>query len=166
MPNAELELRPVDFLTVGTVGPRGMRVFHLQGAKEDQLVTLTLEKFQASALAEAIHQLLDDLRERYPDKEEPPVDLNKWDTELREPIKPEFRVAQIGLGYDEISDMIVLVMQELLSEEEQASQVQPSAVRFWGTRSMMRALAMVAERVVASGRPDPKHNGRILYYWT
>ncbi len=167
MPNTDLELKPVDFLTVGTVGPRGKRVFHLQGAKGDQLITLTLEKVQVRALAEAINELLGELDERHPSPEsEAPIELSEWDMELREPIISEFRVAQIGLGYDDASDMIVLVTQELVAaEEESAESVQPSTARFWGSRSLMRALAMYAEKVVAKGRPDPQHNGRIHYYW-
>lgn len=166
MPNTELELKPVDFLTVGTVGPRGNRVFYLQGAQEDQLISLVIEKFQASAMAEAIEELLTDLKEHHPlESEIPPVNLTEWRLDLREPIEPEFRVGQIGLGYDEATDMLVLVTQELLPEEE-AIAMQPSLVRFWGTRETMMVLAQRIERVVSSGRPDPKQNGRIHYYWT
>lgn len=166
MSDADLELRPVDFITVGTVGPRGKRVFHLQAAKLDQLVTLTLEKVQVSAMAEAIKELLQDLAERYPSMaDEPEVNLREWDTELRDPIESRFRVAQIGLGYDEASDLIVLVTQELLSEADQEFH-EPRVLRFWATRTQMRVLALYAERVVSRGRPDPQHNGRIHYYWT
>jgi uncharacterized repeat protein (TIGR03847 family) len=166
MSDADLELRPVDFITVGTVGPRGQRVFHLQAAKVDQLVTLTLEKVQVSAMAEAIKELLEDLSERYPSlADEPEVNLRDWDTELRDPIEPRFRVAQIGLGYDESSDMIVLVTQELLPEQDQELG-EPRVLRFWANRAQMRVLALYAERVVSRGRPDPQHNGRIHYYWT
>lgn len=168
MHEAEIEFKPVDFITVGTVGPRGNRVFHLQAAKGEQLLTLTLEKVQANALAEAIHELLDDLNERYPlPGGEPPFELRQWDLELREPIEPQFRVAQLGLGYDEASDMVVLVVQELLTEDEEETGLhEPRVARFWVPRPMMRALARYTERVVARGRPDPQHNGRILYYWT
>jgi len=166
MSDADLELRPVDFITVGTVGPRGQRVFHLQAAKADQLVTLTLEKVQVSAMAEAIKELLEDLSERFPDlAEESEVNLRDWDTELRDPIDSQFRVAQIGLGYDEASDMIVLVTQELLSEQDQEFN-EPRVLRIWASRDQMRVLAVYAERVVSRGRPDPQHNGRIHYYWT
>lgn len=169
MPNAELELKPVDFLTIGTVGPRGRRMFHLQGAKGDELITLTLEKVQASALAEAINELLDDIDQRRPPSgNEPPAPLQDWNMDLREPIEPEFRVAQIGLGYDEESDLIVLVTQELLVDEDEAALglVRPSVARFWAARPLMRALASQAARIVEQGRPDPQRNGRILYYWT
>ena len=166
MSDADLELRPVDFITVGTVGPRGQRVFHLQAAKVDQLVTLTVEKVQVSAMAEAINELLADLKERYPSLgDEPEVNLREWDTELRDPIESQFRVAQIGLGYDEESDMLVLVTQELLSEQDQEIE-EPRVLRFWASRMQMRVLAVYAERVVSRGRPDPQHNGRIHYYWT
>lgn len=167
MPNTELELKPVDFLTIGTVGPRGRRVFHLQGAKGDELITLTLEKVQASALAEALVELLEDLDKRFPSDEAPPPPGMNLD--LREPIEPEFRVAQIGLGYDEENDLLVLVTQELLATEEEEADlglVRPSVVRFWAPRLLMRELAARAANMVEQGRPDPQRNGRVLYYWT
>jgi uncharacterized repeat protein (TIGR03847 family) len=97
----EIMLDPVDFLTVGTVGPKGRRIFYLQGGNSDQLITLTVEKQQAQALAEAILEMLDALKERYPDASEVDVNLSRWDMSLRDPIEPLFRVAQMGLGYDE-----------------------------------------------------------------
>ena len=83
-------------------------------------------------------------------------------------IEPMFRVAQMGLGYDEDRDMVVLVAQELivLQEGQDPDLVQPSVVRFWGSRKQMRALSMHTLDVVKQGRADPKSNGRILYYWT
>lgn len=99
MPNREIELNPVDFITVGTIGPKGQRIFHLQGGKDKQLVSLIIEKEQAWALSEAIREMLEDLDERHPELEEPEsVDLSKLDMDLREPIEPVFRVAQMGLG--------------------------------------------------------------------
>ena len=65
------------------------------------------------------------------------------------------------------ADLIVLVTQELTASDEMESEFeQPSVVRFWGTREIMRTLAVYAEGIVARGRPDPQHNGRIHYYWT
>ena len=64
MANVEIELNPVDFITVGTVGPKGRRLFHLQAGREKQLITLTIEKEQARALSEAVTELLDDLSTR------------------------------------------------------------------------------------------------------
>ncbi len=66
MPNIEIDLNPVDFITVGTVGPKGQRVFHLQAGKDEQIVSLIIEKEQAWALSEAIRELVEDLEQRFP----------------------------------------------------------------------------------------------------
>lgn len=169
MPSREIELNPVDFITVGTIGPKGQRTFHLQGGKDKQLVSLLIEKEQAFALSEAIREMLEDLDERHPDAEHSgAVDLSKLDMELREPIEPVFRVAQMGLGYDEDRDMVVLVAQELVATEEDVDPnlVDPGIVRMWCSRDQMRTLSAYTLEVVQAGRADPKQNGRLTYYWT
>lgn len=182
MPNIEIELNPVDFITVGTIGPKGQRVFHLQAAKAEEVVTLTIEKEQAFALSEAIRELLDDLDKRFPTQHPGIARIEPRSMELREPIEPRFRVAQMGLGYDEDRDMVVLVAQELITnsrslldeaEEEddltgdpEDDTTEPGIVRMWCSRDQMRALSQHSMNTVQSGRPDPKLNGRLVYYWT
>lgn len=169
MASREIELNPVDFITVGTIGPKGQRIFHLQGGKDNQLVSLIIEKEQAWALSEAIREMLEDLDERHPDLEKPDApDLNNLDMDLREPIEPVFRVAQMGLGYDEDRDMVVLVAQELIALEEEADPnlIDPGIVRMWCSRDQMRTLSAYTLEVVQAGRADPKQNGRLTYYWT
>lgn len=163
----ELELNPVDFITIGTVGPKGKRVFYLQAGAGEQVISLIIEKEQSWALSEAIKELVEDLDQRLPD-DLPIVALNM---ELRDPIEPMFRISQMGLGYDEEMDMVVLVAQalripdaesELLTPDDEA----PDVVRMWCNRAQMRALSDHALTVVQSGRADPKQNGRLVYYWT
>jgi uncharacterized repeat protein (TIGR03847 family) len=169
MANVEIELNPVDFITVGTVGPKGKRLFHLQAGRGSQIVSLVIEKEQARALAEAVSELLDDLMRQHTDISSDAIDLKGLNMDLREPIEPQFRVAQMGLGYDEDRDLIVvLVAQELIvpAEGQDPALIQPSVVRFWGTRQQMRALSSHTMEVVKQGRADPKSNGRLLYYWT
>lgn len=168
MPNQEIELNPVDFITVGTIGPKGQRIFHLQGGKGKQLVSLIIEKEQAGALSEAIRELLDDLAKRHPEPaSSAEVDLSKVDMDLREPIEPVFRVSQMGLGYDEDRDMVVLVAQELVvvDEDTDPATVDPGIVRMWCSREQMRYLSVHTMEVVKAGRADPKQNGRLVYYW-
>lgn len=168
MPNGEIELDPVDYITVGTIGPKGRRLFHLQAGKGDQIISLILEKEQARALSEALNDLLDTLAEASPETAEPEINLSQWDMSLRDPVEPLFRVAQMGLGYDETRDLIVLVAHELVvtDSEEPEPAYEPQVVRFWGTREQMRALSQYTQRVVKQGRADPKTNGRLINYWT
>jgi len=169
MPNSEIELNPVDFLTVGTVGPRGKRVFHLQAGGNGQIVTLTLEKDQARVLGMYISEMLDDLNQQRGDKiSSDDVNMATMNMDLREPIEPLWRIGQMGLGYDETHDRILLVAQEqLVVEEGQDTEgLQSSTVRLSCTRVQMRALSKHTLEVVKQGRADPRSNGRILYYWT
>jgi len=174
MPHVDLELNPVDFITVGTVGPKGKRLFHLQAGRGSQIVSLTIEKEQARALVEALVEMLDDLA-KHDELDLPPdtIDMTGLNMDLREPIEPQFRVAQMGLGYDKERDLVVLVAQEMIAVDEgqdpdslDLANVQPSVVRLWGTRRQMRALSLHAQQVVKQGRVDPQSNGRLLYYWT
>ncbi len=175
MADLEIELNPAEFLTLGTVGPKGRRVFYLQAAGGDVLISLIIEKEQARALGDAIDELLEDLDARFPPRESLTPGEN---LDLREPINPRFRVAQMGLGYDEDRDMIVLVAQAMMSggdsrtgddddDEEEDSEESASAVaRIWCSRAQLRALGDRATESVAAGRPDPRQNGRLIYYWT
>jgi uncharacterized repeat protein (TIGR03847 family) len=140
-----LALSQVDFITVGTVGLPGERTFYLQAAQGDLLVSLLIEKEHAAALSVGIHRLLDQLGDISP-VTPPPSDM-----ELREPIRPLFRVAKMGLGYDEERDALVIVAQAF--SEDLPEDDLPEA-HFWCERSRMRALADHAAQVVAAGRPQ------------
>jgi len=177
----EIELNPIDFITAGTVGPKGKRVFHLQAGSGDRLISLIMEKEQTRALGEAVTELLEDLNDRYPDTSEGIVNLANFNMNLRDPLEPLFRVAQIGLGYDEVSNQVVLVGQEFLRQtveddddaaignlgtDDGEENPQPRVVRFWGSREQFRALSQYTAQLVNKGRADPKKNGRLIYYWT
>lgn len=169
MPNLEIELNPADFITIDTIGPKGQRTFYLQAGKDSQLISMIIEKEQSWALGEAIREMVEDLDRRT--EQSTSVDIHALDMALREPIDPVFRVAQMGLGYDEENDRIVLVAQELvvtnaLEEEESEEESDPSVVRIWCTREQMMALSQQAMEMVRSGRADPRQNGRLVYYWT
>lgn len=174
----EIELNPVDFITIGTIGPKGQRTFHLQAGKDNRIISFTIEKEQAWALSEAIKELLDDIDERESTTTE--ADFSQLDMDLREPIEPLFRISQMGLAYESDVNMIVLIAQEFVpsnrddddddDEEEQddlfSMEDDPGVARMWATREQMRALSLHAIDTVKSGRPDAKQNGRIIYYWT
>jgi uncharacterized repeat protein (TIGR03847 family) len=141
-----IELNPVSHFTVGTVGEPGQRVFYLQGSKGTDLVSVIIEKQQASMLASSLQTLLEELSEKYSTEEErEPV----WtDMRLREPVEPLFRVGNMGLGFNEEVERIVIVTYELVEEEEE-----PNAVSFWVSRMQAMSLIKHANDVVQAGRP-------------
>ena len=184
-----IELNPVDFVTVGTIGPKGKRTFHLQAGQDSRIVSFTIEKEQAHALSAAIDEMLDDIESN--DEVKTKADFSKLDMELREPIEPLFRIAQMGLAYEANDNKIILVAQEWLPQQDdvaadeaigdadeledaaeeafnlfEGAAGEPQVVRMWCTRQQMRALSLHAMDTVKSGRPDPKQNGRIIFYWT
>lgn len=164
MPNLEIELNPIDFITIGTIGPKGQRVFYLQAGQGVKLVSMVIEKEQSWALSEAIKEMMDELDTRIEDRN--PSELPPRDMDLREPIEPVFRISQLGLGYDEEQDKVVLVAQEMLADDvDETDDIEPSIVRIWCSRKQIRALSDHAMDTVRSGRADPKQNGSLVYYW-
>ena len=87
----------VDLFTVGTLGPKGERVFYLQCAAEGSVVSLKLEKQQVAALAEFLDRVLDDLPDAEPG--EPPEDLA-----LHEPVVAAWTVGSLGVAYRDEDD--------------------------------------------------------------
>jgi uncharacterized repeat protein (TIGR03847 family) len=141
-----IELNPVSHLTIGTVGPPGQRVFYIQGGKGTDLLSLIIEKQQAAMLASSLETLLEELAKKYPVEEErEPI----WtDMRLREPIEPLFRVGNMGLGYNEEVDRVVIVSYELVEEDEE-----PNAVSYWASRQQAKSLIKHTYEVVQAGRP-------------
>lgn len=144
----ELELNPVNRITTGAVGPPGKRVFYIQARKEDRLISLIIEKHQIQSLAIGLEEFLEELDGRLPDLSDASAEYDSAEMELEEPLNPMFRVGQIGLGYDEESDQLVLIARELESEDESSE-----VVRFWCTRSQLRAMCFWGLEVASRGRP-------------
>lgn len=148
------DLDGVQRITTGAVGPKGQRVFYMQARRGSRLITLLAEKEQVRALADAITRLLDSLAEKNP-RLSTSDDLLVTDMSLEEPLEPEFRVGQMGLGYDAERDLVVLLVQGFGDEDSDL----PTA-RISASRLQMRALATHAAQVVAAGRPICGNCGR------
>ena len=144
-----IDVNPVSRITIGTVGPPGQRVFLLQASQGVSIITLKIEKEQVRVLSSSIIELLDELDDKYPrtfSKVDEPLSS---DLMLQEPFEPAFAVGQIGLGYDQEQDLVVLVTQEIQFEGND----DPATARFWGTRPQMKALSEHSVEVVEQGRP-------------
>lgn len=151
MPSIEFDLRPVDRITTGAIGPPGKRVFYLQARKDDLLVTLIVEKSQVQSLAVGVEQFLDELGQRLPDLDSSPAETPRESMDLQKPIDPAFRVGQLGLGYDEDSDLMVLVAREI--QPEGTDPEEAGVARFWCTREQILSMCRWGLDVANHGRP-------------
>lgn len=158
-----IEMNPVSRITTGFVGVPGQRTFYLQARQASTLITLLMEKEQVAALAQSVLQLIEHLDQNFPAMSTAPLPRNM---SLEQPLQPLFRVGQMGLGYDQERDLLVLVAQEIATREEgdeddledmdkEDDDSDPSGdvVRMWASRGQMEALARHAADIVKQGRP-------------
>lgn len=151
MPRIEMDLNPTSHITTDAIGKPGERVFYLQGRKQDEIITLIVEKVQVQSLAVGVEQFLSELGQKYPDLPEASPEYGEEEMHIIPPVDPLFRVGELGLGYDEEQDMVVLVAREILTEGQEAEDA--GVVRFWCSRSQVRALGHWGLEISNRGRP-------------
>ncbi len=147
----EIDLQPVSHVTTDALGPPGKRIFYLQGWQEERTVTLIVEKIQIQSLAVGLEQFLAEIYDKFPGLPEASADFIEDQMRIHPPVDPLFRVGEMGLGYDADNDQVVLVARELVPEGTPAEEA--SVVRFWCTRSQVRAMCHWGMEVAARGRP-------------
>jgi uncharacterized repeat protein (TIGR03847 family) len=151
MSSVDIDLRPVSHILADSIGPPGKRVFYLQGWQNDQTVTLIVEKFQIQSLAIGLEQFLAEIQQKYPELSEASADYQEDKMHINPPVDPLFRVGELGLGYDPDSDLIILVARETVAEGEEPESA--GVVRFWCSRSQLRALSHWGIEMASRGRP-------------
>lgn len=157
MPRIEIDVKPVTNITTDAIGQPGERVFYLQAIKDDQVVALLVEKYQIQSLAVGVEQFLDELNKQYPNLASASADYIEDRMHIEPPVDPLFRVGEMGLGYDVENDLVVLVARELLTEGVDAEEA--GVVRFWCTRSQIRALGAWGTELSSRGRPTCPYCG-------
>jgi uncharacterized repeat protein (TIGR03847 family) len=147
----EIDLQPISHITTDAIGQPGKRIFYLQGWQGQRTYTLIVEKIQIQSLAVGFEQFLADIQQRNPDLPEASADYEEGMMHIQPPVDPIFRVGELSLGYDVERDLVVLVTKELLGEDEDPEQAR--VVRFWCTRSQLRALCHWGMEIASRGRP-------------
>ena len=151
MPRIEIDLHPVSHITADAIGQPGKRVFYLQGWQGERTVTMIIEKLQIQSLAIGLEQFLAEIHEKFPDLPEAVSEYQEEQMHIHPPVDPVFRVGEIGLGYDNENDLLVLVVREIATEGVEPDDV--GVVRLWCTRSQLRAMAHWGMEVASRGRP-------------
>ncbi|WP_344196938.1 DUF3090 domain-containing protein [Aeromicrobium alkaliterrae] len=160
-----------DRFVVGTVGTPGDRTFFLQVRTGQEIVSVSLEKQQASALADRIDEVLDTLMAEdgnpFSVPSGTPVELEDTDP-LDEPVDDLFRAGTMSLGWD--PNISQLVVEAYAIAEIDVDALEPDALelrdgileidlepdellRVTIPVGSARAFAKRARDVVASGRP-------------
>lgn len=149
----EIDLQPISHITADAIGQPGKRVFYIQGWQEERTVTLIVEKIQVQSLAVGVEQFLTELHEKFPELAEASAEYDETQMHISPPVDPLFRVGELGLGYDSDSDLVVLVTRELVADEDQVES-EGRTVRFWCSRSQIRAMCHWGMEVASRGRPS------------
>src|SRR2546423_5564611 len=167
-----MELDPVDRITTDAVGPPGERVFYLQARKDDQLVTVAVEKQQVQLLSASILEILARVGKETglgPDEEE---------MALEEPVEPMWRAGRLSIGYQDERDLLLLEVEELVdTEDDEASEPEAEEItiegldelevtgerlRLWATPEQMLSLSRHGALVCSRGRPACQFCGNPL----
>lgn len=138
-------------VTVGTVGPVGERLFVLQAREARQLMTIKVEKVQMASLATYLGRMLRQLDRPQHLPEGSELDLEDFDS-------PDFTAEALALTYDDTVDRVVLVIEEVDSDdeselEEEGDGSEGATARLVMTREQAAALAIRATELVEAGRP-------------
>lgn len=139
---SQIELDPVDSITVGAVGEPGSRTFMIQAIKGADLLTLVLEKTQVVALGREVFDLLG--RIGFPERS----DATEA-SDIDETNAPEWRVGAIAIAFERERDLIMMEMRELVPEDDEGG----ARARLWLTRAQFLAIGSKAFEVAAQGRP-------------
>jgi uncharacterized repeat protein (TIGR03847 family) len=151
MARIEIDLNPVEHITTDAIGPPGKRVFYIQGWNKSQTTTVIVEKFQIQSLAIGAEQFLGEIGEKFPQLEEATGEYDEDKMRIHPPVDPLFRVGDLGLGYDQDNDRVVLVAREVLSDDREEGEA--GVVRYWCSRAQLRALCLWGIEIVSRGRP-------------
>jgi uncharacterized repeat protein (TIGR03847 family) len=135
------DLGPAERFAAGAIGEPGSRTFYLEVTANAEVHSFTCEKSQVADLAERGLQML--VAAGLNIDESAVEHLVATGLEITEPLNVEFRVASIAIAVV-ANEFITLVFGSADADEE---------VRFIVTAEQFRAMALVAARVVAAGRP-------------
>ncbi len=142
------DLPEADWVAVGVVGEPGNRTFYLQAGQGGETVTLKVEKTQVAALAGFITDMMADLPE-----------TSRHDVEgagsvaLREPFDVAWAVGAIQLRYDNVSDRIVIIAEEIGEVESGEADVDRAAATIGMSRAQAASFVAAGSDLVTAGRP-------------
>ena len=135
----EYDLSSPSRFSVGTSGEVGHRLFLLHCEQGTTSLTLKVEKQQVAVLASYLARIVRELGR--------PAHLPE-DLEFDVDVEPDWVVGTIGVSYDEDTDRLIVVVEEVADEDEEGV-----VARIALTREQAAAFAIRATGLVEAGRP-------------
>jgi uncharacterized repeat protein (TIGR03847 family) len=150
---SESEVSP-EIFTTDYVGEPGKRTFFIQSRAGSETTTFLVEKQQVALLAEKLREVLLLIDEA--DTIKSALAARDPALALLEPAEPLWRIASIGIGYEETGEYVVIVVSPAERSDEDDEETPPDdddSVRFLLRKDQTRAFILHASAVVEEGRP-------------
>jgi uncharacterized repeat protein (TIGR03847 family) len=148
MASERLDLGPVRRLEACALGTPGRRTFRLVAASPAGTAWLWLEKEELQVLGIKIEQLLGSWRREATAAAESPAEAPPAAGDPDEKPVLEFKVGQLSMGYEEKSDLFVVLAHAVDADPEG-----PATCRCEVSRGQLHTLAEQISAVCAAGRP-------------
>ena len=154
MPRFELDLNPLEHITVDAIGKPGRACFLYPGLARDRPPAGDDHHRKSAAPIPGPGRGPDAGRTGQAKTgagrgRRRNIDEDKM--RISPPVDPLFRAGEMGLGYDADHDMIVILVREVVMEDGDPEEA--AEVRFWCTRLQIRQLADWSKEVINRGRP-------------
>jgi uncharacterized repeat protein (TIGR03847 family) len=162
---SESQVSPEVF-TADYLGEPGSRTFYIQSRAPEQTLSFLVEKQQVALLAEKLREVLLLIDET--DTIRAALAARDPALALLEPAEPRWRIATIGIGYEENGDYLVIVVSPADRsdvDDEESETAGPGEVggtpgdedeesfRFHLRRDQARSFVLHASAIVEEGRP-------------
>jgi uncharacterized repeat protein (TIGR03847 family) len=147
MPGETHDFDVVKRLEPDAVGVPGARRFRLIVQNNDDTAFLWLEKEQLQALGLAVDQLLTPIKAVWTSGEREEIAAAPTRARFEGAAEVEVRVGRMGLGYDEESQLFVIVAHDAESDADE-----PPAFKCRCSRTLLSGLSNAITEVTSAGR--------------
>lgn len=151
MSERSIDVDPCDKITADAQGAPGNRTFYLVGTSNGVRYTVVAEKIQLLSLASGIEKFLGELSQRNPRFDMLSADFNEAEMRVDVFDEPLFRAGDIGMGFDEEREQVVLLVREILLDGMETDDAR--TLRFWCSAEQANNLAFWIIELARRGRP-------------
>lgn len=163
MAEAVHDFGPLDELKPEAIGVPGQRRFRVLFRRGNRTACFWMEKEQLGALADAVNELLTQISGGIGKGNYNPAATGKFP----EPFEVEAQTGRLALGYNEASDLFLLLLYDIDSEIEAQEQSETEeelenaslsmtpTIRCEASRSQLERFYNDSAAVIQAGRPQP-----------